>query len=211
MRYGLKFYSSAASTQTALDALRNIQKKHSFKADEVDKIMVYGGQVMMEHTYWKYEPSGLTNAQFNMPFVIATLLLAGDVFVDEFTEESIRDPKRIAFSEKVIFIHDPEVTAMGPKHRYIARVEVHLNDGKVLKDRVEAQRGSEQCFASDDEVFAKFENLASRVLNKRQVEIIRSSVMTVEKLGNVADLVKVLRATPVAMRARKQVELEPAK
>ena len=211
MRFGLKFYSSAASTQPALDALRNIQKKRSFKPDEVDKIVVHGGQVMMEHTYWKYEPSGFTNAQFNMPFCIATLLLAGDVFVDEFTEESIRDPKRIAFSEKVIFIHDPEITAMGPKHRYIARVEVHLKDGTVLKDRVAAQRGSEECFASDEEVFAKYENLASRVLPKRQVDAIRSSVMAVEKFGNVADLVKDLRVSPVPARARERVELAPAK
>ena len=33
MRYGLKFYSSAASTHTALDALRNIQQKRSFKPE----------------------------------------------------------------------------------------------------------------------------------------------------------------------------------
>ena len=210
MRYGLKFYSSAASTQTALDALRNIQKKRSFKPDEVDKIVVYGGQVMMDHTFWKYEPAGITNAQFNMPFVIATLLLEGDVFVDEITEESIRDPKRIALSEKVMFIHDPEVTAMGPKHRYIARVEVHLKNGTILNDRVEAQRGSEQCFASDEEVFAKFENLASRMLTKRQVDMIRSSVMAVEKIHNVADLVKELRATPIAIRSREQAVFAPA-
>ncbi|MEI9804025.1 MAG: hypothetical protein WDN48_05620 [Pseudolabrys sp.] len=34
MRVGLKFYSSAASTQTALDAIRNIKQKRDFKADE---------------------------------------------------------------------------------------------------------------------------------------------------------------------------------
>jgi len=200
MRYGLKFYSSAASTQTALDALRNIQKNHYFKPDDVEKIIVHGGQVMMDHTFWKYEPTGLTNAQFNMPFVIATLLLEGDAFVDEFTDESIRDPKRIAFSERVEFIHDPEVTAMGPKHRYIVRVEVYLKDGTILKDRVESQRGSEQCFASDEEVFAKFDMLASRVLPRIQVERLRSSLMSAEKLESVAELIRELRRAPAVVR-----------
>jgi aconitate decarboxylase len=211
MRYGLKFYSSAASTQPALDAIRNIQKKRSFKPDELDKIVVYGGQVMMDHTFWKYEPAGITNAQFNMPFTIATLLLEGDVFVDEFTEESIRDPKRIALSEKVAFVHDADVTAMGPKHRYIARVEVYLKDGTVLKDRVEAQRGSEECFASDEDVFAKFNNLASRVLTKPQVETVRQSIMTAEELDDVAKLATALRAGTAETPVREAAKLSRVK
>ncbi|MBN9051042.1 MAG: MmgE/PrpD family protein [Rhizobiales bacterium] len=190
MRYGLKFYSSAASTQTALDAIRNIKARRDFKPDELDRIVVHGGQVMMEHTFWKYEPSGITNAQFNMPFTIATLLLEGDVFIDEFTEESIRDPRRIALSEKVEFVHEPSITAMGPKHRYIAEVEVYLKDGTTLLDRVEAQRGSEQCFASDAQVFEKFEKLARRVLPTAQVSRVRDLVMSAESIGDVTELVK---------------------
>lgn len=205
MRYALKFYSSAASTQTALDGVRIIRDRTGFSVDELDKIVVHGGQVMMEHTYWKYEPSGLTNAQFNMPFTIATLLLDGEVFVDQFTEETIRDPQKIELSRKVEFIHDEAITAMGPKHRYIANVEVHLKDGTVHKERVEAQRGSEQSFASEADVVAKFENLASRVLSKDTVERVRDGILNVESFKDMSEFAALLAAAPAEAR-----QAEPA-
>jgi aconitate decarboxylase len=193
MRFGLKFYSSAASTQTALDGIRNIRGRQNFAIEDLDKIVVHGGQVMMDHTFWRYEPSGITNAQFNMPFTVAMLLLDGEVFVDQFTEETIRDPKRVELSRKVEFVHDPAITAMGPKHRYIARVEVHLKDGTVLKERVVAQRGSEECFASKEDVVQKYMNLSTRVLGKLRASELRDRLLNVESLDDVSDLVKLMR------------------
>ncbi len=50
-------------------------------------IVVHGSQVTVEHVGWPYVPQGLTSAQLNLPFCVATLLLEGDVFVDQFTED----------------------------------------------------------------------------------------------------------------------------
>ena len=66
-------------------------------------------------------PMGLTAAQLNLPFCVATLLVAGDVFVDEFTPDCVDDEARIELSRKVKVVHDPAITALGAAYRHKVR------------------------------------------------------------------------------------------
>jgi 2-methylcitrate dehydratase PrpD len=186
----LKFYSAAASNHTTLDAIRIIRERRPFKADDVEKIVVHGSQVTKDHVFWKYEPSGMTNMQFCMPYIVATLLLEGDFFVDQCTEDKMADPQRIAHSRKVEFIAEPEITKMGL--RYYVRVEIFLKDGTRMEETVEAQRGSETKFASEAEVVEKFEKLVKHVFPARQVAEIRDTVLGLDKLDDAAKLAKLL-------------------
>ena len=97
MRISLKFYSCVGSNHTTLDAIRNMAARHPFGAEDVEKFVVHGSRVTMDHVGWKYRPEGLTSAQLNLPFCIATLMLEGDVFVDQFGEHSFTDAARIAY------------------------------------------------------------------------------------------------------------------
>ena len=97
MRIALKFYSCVGSNHTTLDAIRDIRKRRPFTADEVREIRVHGSQVTVDHVGWDYQPQGLTSAQLNLPFCVATLMLEGDVFVEQFTDEAVDDrpPDRV--------------------------------------------------------------------------------------------------------------------
>ena len=105
-----------------------------------------GSKATVEHTGWAYKPEGMTSAQLNLPYCVATLLLEGDVFVDQFRDDMIADPARMALAAKVEVIEDPKITALGSKFRHKVSVAVHLKDGAVLEETVEAPRGSEQKF-----------------------------------------------------------------
>jgi 2-methylcitrate dehydratase PrpD len=83
MRISLKFYACVGSNHTTLDAIRAIQARRPFGARDLERIVVYGSQVTADHVGWPYRPEGLTSAQLNLPFCVATLLLEGDVFVDQ--------------------------------------------------------------------------------------------------------------------------------
>ena len=115
-------------------------------------------------------PKGLTAAQLNLPFCVATLLIEGDVFVDEFTPDCVDDTARIALSRKVKVVHDPAITALGAAHRHKVRVEVQFRDGSVERETREAPRGSEQSFASADDIVAKFRKLTRAVIADKQQE-----------------------------------------
>jgi 2-methylcitrate dehydratase PrpD len=194
MRISLKFYSCVGSNQTTLDAIRDIQRRRPFTLDQLAKIVVHGSQVTVDHVGWPYRPEGLTSAQLNLPFCVATLLLEGDVFVDQFKPEAVEDRARIELSRKVEVVHDPAITAQGSAYRHKVRVDVHLRDGTVESETREAPRGSEQSFASEAEIVDKFRKLARQVISNRRQDALIEAVLGMEKLADGKRLAELLRA-----------------
>src|SRR5690606_31066880 len=92
MGVALKFYSCVGSNHTTLAAIRDMQAELPFGAGDVQRIVVHGSQVTADHVGWKYRPQGLTSAQLNLPFCVATFLLEGDCFVEQFTDDVVADP-----------------------------------------------------------------------------------------------------------------------
>ncbi len=193
MRVSLKFYSCVGSNHTALDAIRDIRKRRSFTPDAIDRIVVHASQVTLDHAGWPYKPDGLTAAQLNLAFCVATLLIEGDVFVDEFTPDCVDDPARVALARKVEVVHDPAITALGAAHRHKVRVEVHLRDGSVERETREAPRGAEQSFAGTDDIVAKFRKLARGVMAPKQQDALIEAVMRLEELPDSRELIDLLR------------------
>jgi aconitate decarboxylase len=192
MRIALKFYSCVGSNHTTLDALRTMRERRPFGPDDVKEIVVEGSRVTVDHVGWKYVPQGLTSAQLNLPYCVATLLLDGDVFVDQFTEEDVTNAERIRISKKVTVVEDPAITARGAVYRHMVKVKLTLNDGTQMEETVEAPRGSEHSFASADDVIEKFVKLASRRISRSQVDRVVDAMMNIEKLKSVNELVSAL-------------------
>lgn len=194
MKIALKFYSCVGSNHTTLDSIRAIQKRRPFTIDELDRIVVHGSQVTVDHVGWPYRPEGLTSAQLNLPFCVATLLLEGDVFVDQFEESCVHDAERIALSRRVECVEDPAITALGSRFRHKVRVEVILKDGTRMEETMEAPRGSEKSFASADDIIEKFMKLATKAVSEAQARRICDAVLAMDALedaGNLVDLLAV--------------------
>jgi aconitate decarboxylase len=192
MRISLKFYSCVGSNHTTLDAIRDIKRRRPFVLDDIAKIVVHGSQVTVDHVGWPYQSQGLTSAQLNLPFCVATLLLEGDVFVDQFKPEAVDDPARIALSRKVEVVHDPAITAQGSAFRHKVRVEIHFRDGSVQSETREAPRGSEQSFASEAEIVDKFTKLTRATMREPQQSALVEAVLGLEKLHDSKRLVELL-------------------
>jgi len=195
MRIALKFYSCVGSSHTTLDAITAMQARRHFGPDDIDRIVVHGSHATVEHVGWPYRPEGLTSAQLNLPFCAATLLLEGDAFVDQFTEATVADPRRMALARRIEVIHDPAITARGGKFRHMVRVDVLLKDGTKLEETVEAARGSEDRFAPEADVVDKFKKLAVRTLPAAKVDRLVDLVLKLETVPDAAELPRLLVKT----------------
>ena len=193
LRISLKFYSCVGSNHTTLDAIRDIGARRPFGRDDIEEIVVHGSQVTVDHVGWLYRPEGLTSAQLNLPFCVATLLLKGDVFVDEFTPDCVDDAARIALSRKVKVVHDPAITALGAGARHKVRVEISFKDGSVESETREAPRGSEQSFASTADIVDKFRKLTRGVMAAMQQDALIDAVLNLDKLPDSRTLIERLR------------------
>jgi len=192
MRISLKFYSCVGSNHTTLDSIRAIQARRPFGPDDFDEIIVAGSQVTADHVGWQYRPEGITSAQLNLPYCVATLLLEGDVFVDQFTEEALTDPQRLRLLKKVKVVHDPEITALGSKFRHKVKVEVRFRDGTVEREEREAPRGSEKSFASEQDIVEKFRKLTAKVLDDRHRDRLVGAILNLEKLSSAREMTRLL-------------------
>ena len=134
----------------------------------------------------------MTASQLNLGYCVATLLLEGACFVEQFSEDLVADPERMALASRVECIEDAAITNEGPNMRHKVRVEVHLKDGTLLEETVETARGSEYNFATDADIAAKFERLASKVLAKSQIEALRERVMALDELEDASELAGLL-------------------
>ena len=192
MRISLKFYSCVGSNHTTLDAIRHLRTKRPFTLDELTKIVVRGSQVTVDHVGWSYRPQGLTSAQLNLPFCVATLLLEGEVSVDQFAPDCVDDAERVALSRRVEVVHDPAISALGSKFRHKVDVEIHLEDGTVMREGREAPRGSEFSFASAEDIVEKFQKLAVKALQQEQAERLAEAVLSLDSLEDARNLVHLM-------------------
>ncbi len=92
-------------------------------------------------------------------------------------------------------VHDPAITALGAAHRHKARVELHFRDGSVETETREAPRGSEQSFASADDIAKQVRKLAEPVMGK-QADAIVATVMDLDNLPDSRALIDLLRLQP---------------
>jgi aconitate decarboxylase len=192
MRISLKFYACVGSNHTTLDALADIRKRHPFTAADIERIVVHASQVTVDHAGWPYRPEGLTAAQLNLPFCAATLILAGDAFVDEFAPDCINDRARIELSRRVQVIHDPAITAHGAAHRHQVRVEVYFRDGSVERETRDAPRGSEQCFADTARIVQKFRKLTRAVMAQDRQNALIDAVLRLDELPDSRAMIDLL-------------------
>ena len=167
-------------------------EKNSLTADMIDKITIRATTVTFHHTSWEYKPEGITAAQMNMHYVVAVTALEGALFIDQFTEEKIKDPGIIEFSRKVEVIPDPALDSLGSAFRHAVIAEVRTQNGRTFEERVDTAKGSNKRPMTTDEVIDKYKILAGKVLSQERVDDLYDMVLNLEKVSDVRELSKLL-------------------
>ena len=93
---------------------------------------------------------------------------------------------------KVQYVGDPSLAALLPAR--VAIVEVTLNDGSQLSDRVEAVRGTVRNPMSRAEVVDKARDLMVPVLGKSQTQKLIDTLLTIEAVTDVRTMRPMLQA-----------------
>jgi 2-methylcitrate dehydratase PrpD len=189
---GFKAYSSCASSHTTIDCIDTLMRD-GLTADTLDKLTIYMTKTGLTNVGWEYKPVGIVGAQMNGYFVSSLKLLDDEVFINQFTEERIRDPKILAFMKKIEIVHDPELDAGGATKRHKVRVHARLKDGTEMETTREQRRGSFQHPLSDEEIRTKFHRTAGAILPADSVDRLMAAVGGLETAKNLDELGTLLR------------------
>ncbi|HEY8417915.1 MAG TPA: hypothetical protein VIK93_07765, partial [Limnochordales bacterium] len=175
------WYPACGSCHTSIDAMLSLRREHGVTADQVARIRVRCSSATKEHVGWEYVPDSITTAQMNLAYCSSVALLDGEVFVDQFRAERLRDPAILDLARRVEVTASPAIDAMGPSYRHRVEVEVELRDGTRHAVTVDHALGSDARPLARAAVLDKYRRLAGTVLGEERAAALEEVLLSLEQ------------------------------
>jgi aconitate decarboxylase len=193
MNIGFKPYSCCGSNHTSVDVILELLKEHpELKPENVDQITIFTTTTTKHHVGWDYVPSGMIGAQMNLAYAVAVSLTDGECFINQYKEDRLSDPKLLELINKINIIPVDRLDQLGREGRHAIELEVQLNDGKVLTGNRVHARGSATHPLTYNEIVAKYQKLAEKVLPSDKVKKLQDQILHLEDCQDIRDLTKLL-------------------
>jgi 2-methylcitrate dehydratase PrpD len=189
---GYKPYACVTSIHSSLDALLFIMKTNQLSPEDISRVDIGLSPMTYTHCAWEYKAQGVTAAQMNLYFNIASVAFDGVLFTEQYAESRLTDPKLFAFMQKVHAYIDPDIEAMGVAFRHASRVKVTTNQGEVFDQEILNRRGSPENPLSKDDIQFKFRNVVSGILQDSQIDQVIELVDQMEHLPNLEPLIALI-------------------
>ena len=155
-----KPYAACRFTHSAADAVKQVWPADR-STDDIERIVV---STHREAAYLDGQrPSTIEEAQYSFPWVVAAILLDGEVGPMQMNEERLADDAMMAMAQRVTVAHDPALDLAYPG-AYPSRVAVHLASGETLERQVDVPLGAPEHPMSDPQLEAKFQSLVAPIL-----------------------------------------------
>jgi 2-methylcitrate dehydratase PrpD len=184
----LKRWTTGGPIQSPLDALQLILKKHPFEPDHVKQVAVRTA------TSAAYTVNNREMPDICLQHMVAVMIIDKTAsFKAAHDKPRMQDPEVLKVRAKVQLIGDDELEKLIPKR--VAIVEVTLNDGTTLRERVEAVRGTPENPMSRDEVVAKARDLIVPVLGATKCDALVEKLLNLESLKDVRELRPLLQTS----------------
>ena len=177
-----KMWATRVPNHGTLEAIRHLRKQHPIPVAQIKQVRIRLGRGYLQNVGWAYTPTTITSAQLNLFYVTAIMLLENDVFITQFTEEKIRDPKVLDLIKRISITHDPALDGTG--YTQGNPLEIELTDGTVLSAWGKA-RGDADNPVQRADVVEKFTKVtAGKLSAAKQAEVIALC----EKLDTLDDI-----------------------
>ena len=154
-----KYHACCRHTHPAADALAKVMQDNHLKPADIARVITHVHQGAIDVLGPVVDPSTVHQSKFSMGTVLALVAHYRHAGLPEF-DKHFRDDDIVKFREKVEMVLDPEVDGAYPR-RWIGKVTVHTNDGRVLHGRVDEPKGDPGNTLSRDEITGKAMQLAA--------------------------------------------------
>ena len=191
----IKHFPVEIHSQTAVEAAQVIrQKLGHFTAEDISEIEIgtfrTGYEIIVKDPE-KWDPKTKETADHSLPWITATALIYGEVWLEHYEPERIRDQKVLSLLKRTRVYVDPDIDRLYPK-AIPNKVRVKLRDGREAECRIDYPKGHPMNPMSFEDVKLKFERLAKPYLTRDRIETIVSSIMKIEEIDDMSKLLRIL-------------------
>ena len=191
-----KLHPSIAWNHPPYVALRRLIEQHDIRPDQIRKVRVWNVGVSR---IADFAPTSAVDAQFSLPYTVATTLLREPLTPALYDERKIKSERVRALLKKIECLPDPAMDLdWFQKNTMRSRVEIELSDGRRVAAEV-AFPGDKPPYGRD-QVIAKLRAMSADLLSEARVGQIVEAVDRLDRLADVGELVRLL----VPARSRKR-------
>jgi 2-methylcitrate dehydratase PrpD len=167
----------------AIDAAIQLRNENKLTADQIARIDLKVHPLVLELTGKKTPQIGL-EGKFSVYHSVAVAIIEGAAGERQYSDRAVLDPQVIALRDRVSAAIDP---AVRPEQ---VDMTITLKDGRTLHKYIEHAIGSAEVPMSDQQLEAKFTDLANAVLPAAQVRKLLETCWQVERLPSAAAIAK---------------------
>jgi 2-methylcitrate dehydratase PrpD len=195
LRLGFKPYPCCRVQHCAIDAALEIAGEENVFLDEIDDILVEVSQRAYDDlcvpTEIKQEPRTIVDAQFSIPYGVATALTRKKVVIEDYTEEAIERADVLCTLGKIRAVVSPEMNEIAARERREpCRITVKAG-GKMRTTTVDTAKGDPRNPMSDREIEFKFRDCAAHA--RLSEDSIDQAIQTLGTLETVDDVSRILK------------------
>jgi 2-methylcitrate dehydratase PrpD len=187
----------AATLTRRHDALLQVMQANALKPEDLNRVITQVHQGAIDVLGPVLRPATVHQSKFSMGTVLALVARFGQAGLAEF-DRHFQDDATQSLRDRVSMELDAEVDSAYPR-RWIGKVTVHTQDGRVLHGRVDEPKGDPGNTLSREEITAKALRLAAFSGGATAAEM-QASVDALWQIANV----------PVVGHLLRQREVSPA-
>ncbi len=190
---GFKPYPCCGFAHAFIDAALSLGSRHNIEVSKIKTITAYCGDTSYEISQppeVKSRPRNTVDAQFSLPWTVATALVRGKVGPEDFTQEAIRDKAVLGVAGKMHAVPEPAFNrhGVGP-----GKLTIEMADGAVYTEEVEHCLGSVQRPMSFDDCARKFRQGAAASVKPLPADTVGAVIGMIEGLETLDDATEIIR------------------
>lgn len=166
-----------------IDGCIQLRNENKLAAGNIDRVELRVHPLVLQLTGRKTPQIGL-EGKFSVYHAASVALIRGSVGVNEFSDETVRDPAVVALRDRVSTVVDSAI------HEDQVRVIVATKDGRRFEKFIEHAVGTLQRPMSDAGLETKFADLARGVLKPEKVRALMDLCWKIEGLSDVSALAR---------------------
>lgn len=167
----------------AIDAAIQLRNEYKLTPDQIAKVDLKVHPLVIELTGKKTPKIGL-EGKFSIYHSVAVAIAQGAAGERQYSDQAVQDPTVVKLRDRVVATVDP---AIKPEQ---VDMTITLNDGRTLHKFIEHAIGSVEVPMTDQQLDAKFLDLAKDILTQDQTEHLIQLCRNVESLASAAEIAK---------------------
>jgi 2-methylcitrate dehydratase PrpD len=183
----VKPYPCCRMTHASIDAALKLRNQFQIDLEKVEKIVVNTSKMVHEMVGMPFQirKDPQVDAQFSIPYTVIVALLKGDVFLDDFEENNVRNQRVTDLTKLVEVIQDPNIDE---RDIMKATIEVINKDGQRLSLDVSAIKGNPLNPMSIEECMKKFKKCVDYSPKKIPGDKVSEILSILEDLEHAKDI-----------------------